>query len=81
MTDDARIARRRRKAELALRALVEHGTNKAAAEHLGISETTLRERVADYCSLNGYQTPAQAAYWLDRVPKQAQNLGLAELAP
>ena len=66
MTDDARERRRRRKGELALRAVAEQGSNKKAAEKLGIAETTLRKRVAEYCTLMGYGTPVQAAYWLDR---------------
>lgn len=66
MTDAARRARRERKAEHALRALAQKGSPKAAADFLGIHENTLRRWVADYCTLNGYQTPVQAAYYLDR---------------
>ncbi len=71
MTDPARRARQLRKAELALRSIIEHGTPKAAAAELGISETTVRRRIADYCTIYRYQTVAQAAYWLDRPRKAA----------
>lgn len=71
MTDAARLARQIRKAELAIRALGEQGNPKAAADHLGIAETTLRRRVADYCRIKGYQTPEHALYWLDR-PKHGE---------
>lgn len=66
MTDDARQQRRRRKAELAFRALTAQGNPKKAADHLGIAESTLRKRITDYLLLNGFDTVAQAAYWLDR---------------
>lgn len=66
MTDDPRRARRLRKAELALRTLGEKGNPKAAAAYLGVTESTLRRQVSDYCELMGYETPVHAAYWLDR---------------
>jgi len=75
MTHTAREARRLRRAELALRALGEFGNPKAAADHLGIAETTLRTRVADYCALMGYQTPVQAAFWMDPVENTAKSAG------
>lgn len=71
MTDPARRARRLRKAELALRAVIEHGTPKDAAAHLGITESTVRRQLADYCTIYRYETVAQAAYWLDRPRKAA----------
>jgi transcriptional regulator with PAS, ATPase and Fis domain len=64
VTDAARTARRRRKAELAMRELAKAGNPKAAADSLGISEATLRRRVADYCTIHGFDTPVQAAYHL-----------------
>lgn len=66
MTDAARRQRRLRKAELALRALAEHGNAKRAAEYLGVTEDTVRRQVADYCELQGFATPIQAVYALDR---------------
>lgn len=66
MTDLAREARRRTKAEFAIRALAEKGNVKKAADYLGIAESTLRKRITEYLLLNGYDTVAQAAYWLDR---------------
>jgi transcriptional regulator with PAS, ATPase and Fis domain len=66
VTDDAREQRRRRKAELAMRAYAERGNPKAAADHLGISVRTLHERVADYCALMGYDSPIQAAFELGK---------------
>lgn len=74
MTDSARHHRRARKAELALRALGQHGTPKAAADFLGIAETTLRRRVADYCELKGFQSPEHALYWIDR-PRKLDEIG------
>lgn len=73
MTDNARRARRLRKAELALRTLGEKGNPKAAADHLGITEDTLRRRVAEYCTEYGYQTPVHAAFWLDRPGKHNEK--------
>ena len=64
MTDRARIARRRRKAENAMRALALKGNPKAAADSLGIHENTLRRQVADYCLIHGFASPIQAAYHL-----------------
>ena len=66
MTDEARQKRRLRRTELALRALTEHGNPKKAADQLGIAESTLRKWVAEYLAIHGYESVAQAAYWLDR---------------
>jgi transposase-like protein len=66
VTDHERETRRRRKAEIAIRSLTEHGNPKRAAADLGIAESTLRKWVAEYLELNGYETVVQAAYWLDR---------------
>ena len=74
MTDPARRARRLRRAELAIRALGEQGNPKNAAAHLGIAETTLRRRVADYCSVFGFDGPIQAVYFLDR-PRKNDEIG------
>ncbi len=71
MTDPARRARQLRKAELALRSIAEHGNAKAAAAELGVHETTVYKRVADYCKIFGYDSAIQAAYWLDRPRKDA----------
>lgn len=60
MTDNAREARRRRKTELALRALADEGNPKKAAEFLGISERTLQKQVRDYCLEHGFDTPLAA---------------------
>lgn len=79
MTDPARRARRLRKAELALRALAQYGNAKRAAEHLGIAEKTLRQRVNDYLSINGFDSIPQATYWLDR-PGRAE-IGTRGTAP
>jgi hypothetical protein len=59
-------ARRRRKAEIAMRALVKYGTPKIGAAHLGISDGHFRRLVAEYCAEHGHETPVEAAYWLDR---------------
>ena len=61
MTSDAR---RRLKAEKAMVALATTGSAKAAARALGIHEVTVRRHVADYCVLNGFASPVQAAYHL-----------------
>lgn len=62
---DPRRARRLRKAELALRALVEaRGNIKQAAADLGVAETTVRKRVADYVEIKGLETPLYAAFVL-----------------
>lgn len=49
-----------------MRALAKHGSPKNAAAALGIAESTLRKRVADYLVLNSYDTIPQAVYGLDR---------------
>jgi hypothetical protein len=70
VSDPARRARRLRRAELAIRALGEFGNSKPAAAHLGVAETTLRRRVADYCEIFGFDGPIQAVYFLDRPRKK-----------
>ncbi len=67
VTDTDRQKRRLRKAELAIRALAEHGNPKKAAADLGIAESTLRKWVSEYLKEHHFETVVQAAYQLDRA--------------
>lgn len=73
MTEDARRLRQLRKADLAIRALVECGNPKSAAIQLGLAEDTLRRHVCDYLAIYGFDSVAQAAYWLDRPHKSSEK--------
>lgn len=66
MTDDARVARRRRRQEKAIRALGRYGNPKKAAAELDVAESTVRKWVAEYVEANGFESREHAIYWLDR---------------
>lgn len=56
------MKRRQRRLEETLRAYLYHGSSKKAAHELGISESTVRQRLSAYYAELGVSNAAQAAY-------------------
>jgi DNA-binding NarL/FixJ family response regulator len=60
------MTKRRRVHEATLRAYLRTGSSKEAARQLGITESTLRQRLSAFYKELDVKNAAQAAYRLDR---------------